>query len=178
MSTKLSWHRDHYLSSGIVHDLITPLLICNSSYLHANLSILFHVWLSTCQPKFRIFFKLSTCHCDHGLDHMVVGFTTTCAIIVPITSKVWSLNSAHGEVYSIQNYVIVCQWLSIGRWLSPGTSVSSINKTDRHDITEILLKGALNTITLTHMPTNSKDLFELYTCQPTLRIFFSFPHST
>ena len=31
----------------------------------------------------------------------------------------------------------------------PGTPVSSTNKTDRHDITEILLKVALNTITLT-----------------------------
>ena len=30
-----------------------------------------------------------------------------------------------------------------GRWFSPGT-----NKTDRHDITEILLKVALNTIAL------------------------------
>jgi hypothetical protein len=30
-----------------------------------------------------------------------------------------------------------------GWWFSP---VSSINKTDRHDITEILLKVALNTI--------------------------------
>jgi hypothetical protein len=30
-----------------------------------------------------------------------------------------------------------------------GTPVSSTNKTDRHDITEILLKVALNTITLT-----------------------------
>jgi hypothetical protein len=29
-----------------------------------------------------------------------------------------------------------------------GTPVSSTNKTDRHDITEILLKVALNTITL------------------------------
>jgi hypothetical protein len=29
---------------------------------------------------------------------------------------------------------------------SPGSPVSSINKTDRHDITEILLKVALNTI--------------------------------
>jgi hypothetical protein len=29
---------------------------------------------------------------------------------------------------------------------SPGTPVSSTNKTDRHDITEILLKVALNTI--------------------------------
>jgi membrane-bound inhibitor of C-type lysozyme len=32
---------------------------------------------------------------------------------------------------------------------SPHTPVSSTNKTDRHDITEILLKVALNTITLT-----------------------------
>ena len=33
-------------------------------------------------------------------------------------------------------------------WFSPGIPVSSINKTDRHDVTEILLKVALNTITL------------------------------
>jgi hypothetical protein len=31
-------------------------------------------------------------------------------------------------------------------WFSPGTPVSSTNKTDRHDITEILLKVALSTI--------------------------------
>ena len=35
---------------------------------------------------------------------------------------------------------------------SPGTPVSSINKTDRHDITEILLKVAINTKTLTLYP--------------------------
>ena len=34
------------------------------------------------------------------------------------------------------------------RWFSPGTLVSSTNKTDHHDITEILLKVALNTITI------------------------------
>jgi len=34
-----------------------------------------------------------------------------------------------------------------GLWFSPGTPVSSTNKTDRHDITEILLKVVLNTIT-------------------------------
>jgi hypothetical protein len=33
-------------------------------------------------------------------------------------------------------------------WFSPGTPVSSTSKTDHHDITEILLKVALNTITL------------------------------
>ena len=40
----------------------------------------------------------------------------------------------------------VCQWLATGRWFSPGPSASSTNRTDRHDITEILLKVALNTI--------------------------------
>jgi hypothetical protein len=42
----------------------------------------------------------------------------------------------------------VCQWLAKGQWFSTGTQVSSTNKTDPHDITEILLKMALNTITL------------------------------
>jgi len=43
----------------------------------------------------------------------------------------------------------VCQWLAAGRWFSLGTLVSSTNKIDRHDITEILLKVALNTTTVT-----------------------------
>jgi hypothetical protein len=42
-------------------------------------------------------------------------------------------------------------WLSIGRWFSPGTPVSSTNRTDRHAIAEILLKVALNTITPTQL---------------------------
>ena len=40
----------------------------------------------------------------------------------------------------------VCQWLVTVRWFSPGTPVSSNNKTGRYDITEILLNVALNTI--------------------------------
>ena len=43
----------------------------------------------------------------------------------------------------------LCQWLAAGLWFSPGTLVSSTNKTDRLDITEILLKVVLNTATLT-----------------------------
>ena len=65
---------------------------------------------------------------------------------VPITTDVVSSNPIHGEMYSIQNYVI-----KFGRWLSYGTLASSIKKTDRHDIAEILLKVALNTITLTQI---------------------------
>ena len=37
-------------------------------------------------------------------------------------------------------------------WFSPGTPVSFTNKTYHHDITETLLKVALNTITLTPNP--------------------------
>ena len=40
----------------------------------------------------------------------------------------------------------VCQWFVTGQWFSQGPLVSSTNKTDRHDIAEILLKVALNTI--------------------------------
>jgi hypothetical protein len=39
----------------------------------------------------------------------------------------------------------------MGRWFSPGPPVSSINKTDRHDVAEILLKVALNTIKQTNI---------------------------
>jgi hypothetical protein len=35
-----------------------------------------------------------------------------------------------------------------GLWFSPGAPVSSTNKTDCHDITELLLKVALSTINL------------------------------
>ena len=56
-----------------------------------------------------------------------------------------------GLSYSIQHYVI--QFVT-GQWFFLGTPVSSTNTAHRHDITEILLKAALNTITLTHMANN------------------------
>jgi len=66
--------------------------------------------------------------------------------LVLITTKVVSLNLAHGKVYSIQHYVI--KFISNLRqvWFSLGPPVSSTNKTDRYDINEmhVLLKVALN----------------------------------
>jgi hypothetical protein len=41
---------------------------------------------------------------------------------------------------------------SASQWFSQGISISSTNKTDYHDITEILLKVVLNTITLKLTP--------------------------
>jgi hypothetical protein len=66
---------------------------------------------------------------------------------------VWYL-AFHLSVQSVTNVLDetcdqVCQWFVTGRWFSPGTPVSSTNKTDRHDIIEILLNVALNTTTLT-----------------------------
>ena len=42
----------------------------------------------------------------------------------------------------------VCHWLVAGWWFCEGIPVFSTNKTDRHDITEIVLNVALNTVTL------------------------------
>jgi hypothetical protein len=36
-------------------------------------------------------------------------------------------------------------WLATGRWVSPGTPVSSTNNTDRHDMAKVLLTVASNT---------------------------------
>ena len=51
----------------------------------------------------------------------------------------------------------VCQGLAACRWVSPSASVSSTNKTDWHDIVELLLHVALNTIHPTH-----KTLLRVY----------------
>jgi len=80
---------------------------------------------------------------------MVVGFSTTCRA-VPITTKVVSSNPAQGEVLLDTTLCDkVRQLLATCQWFSPGTPVSSTNKTDRHDITDILLKVPLNTINRT-----------------------------
>jgi hypothetical protein len=57
---------------------------------------------------------------------------------VPISTIAVSSNPIHGEVYLIQHYVIKCV---SDLWHIGGFS-------DRHDISEILLKVALNTINL------------------------------
>ena len=65
---------------------------------------------------------------------------------VPITTKVVSSNPVHGEVCSIQQYVI--KFASDLTLFSAGTLV---NKIGHQDITEILLKVALSTM---NQPTN------------------------
>ena len=73
---------------------------------------------------------------------------------VPITTNVVSSNLDQGEVYDI--YVI--KFVRDLRWFSLGSLVSSINETDRHDISEILLKVALNSIKQTNKPKKKPTL--------------------
>ena len=78
-----------------------------------------------------------------GRDHRVVRFTTTCAISIgyhlscEFESHPWR-GVPHATLCDK-----VCQALVTG------TPVSSIDKPDRYDMNETLLKVALNTITLT-----------------------------
>jgi hypothetical protein len=81
-----------------------------------------------------------------GHDRMVVGFTTYLCNQCLSPLKVWvEPRSWQGELDTTLCDK-VCQWFVTGGWFSLGTPVSSTDKTDCHDITEILLKMALNTI--------------------------------
>ena len=78
---------------------------------------------------------------------MVVEFTTTYMQSVPISTNIMSSNPAQARCTRIQHYVIkfvsdlrqVSGFLWVLRFPSP-------IKLTRHDVTEILLKVALNTI--------------------------------
>ena len=96
-------------------------------------------YLNTCTCIGFCFIQGLWGHCDR----MVVRLMQA----VPITTRVVSLNPAHGEVYSIKHYEI--KFVSDLRQVSGFLLVIwfSTNKTDCHYITEILLKVALNTIT-------------------------------
>ena len=80
----------------------------------------------------------------HELKHIQTYFELQLPVqSVPITTEVASSNSAYSEVYSIQQYVII--FVSDLRQFGEET-----NKTDHHDITEILLKVTSNIIILIH----------------------------
>ena len=75
-----------------------------------------------------------------GRDRMVAGFTTTYAISA---YHHWRCEFESRSGRGVQHYVIKCV---SDLWFSPGTPVSSTNKTDHQDITKILLKVAFNAI--------------------------------
>ena len=67
--------------------------------------------------------------------------------LVPITNKV--VNSKSVSWQGLLNTTLcdkVCQLLATGQWFSPGAPVSSTNKSEHHDLTEILFKVALSVV--------------------------------
>ena len=85
----------------------------------------------------------------HGRDRMVVGFTTSCAIsafhYLPVSL---SSNPAHGEVYSIQHYVISLS-VTCGRLVVFSVFSYFLHpKNWMPDIGKLLLKVVLSTLTL------------------------------
>ena len=101
-----------------------------------------------------------------GRDRMVVGFTTTYAISA---YHHWCCEFESRSGRGV-HYVIKFVWLATGRWFSLGPPVSSTNKTERHDITEILLKVALNTI----KPINRNPGPRMYLIRPWIRPFIQY----
>ena len=72
-----------------------------------------------------------------------------------ITTRVVSSNSVHSEVYSIQHFVIklVSDLRQVGGLLRVLRVPPPTIKTNRHDITDILLKVMLNNIKQTNKQT-------------------------
>lgn len=77
---------------------------------------------------------------DRGRGHIVVEFSFTLEYEFEYRTRRGVLDT------TLNNKV--CQWLAAGRWGSPSTPGFSTIKTNRHEITKILLKVDLNTISL------------------------------
>ena len=104
--------------------------------------------LSCCLTKLLVPNDSVICRGRHGRDHMVVGFTTTYSISA---YNHWSCEFESRLWRGVLDTTLcdkVCQWLVASQWFSLDNPVSSTTKTHHHDITEILMKVVLNTITL------------------------------
>jgi hypothetical protein len=104
----------------------------------------------TCVLSNQLFIIEEQVRSRRGCDHMVASWIWIYLCNQCLSPQtLWSSNSVNGEVYPIQHYVI--QFVSDLRQVGgfSGTPVSFTIKTDLHNITAILLKVALNTITLT-----------------------------
>ena len=102
-------------------------------------------------------FSVGSWNCSDSVVFNVVFIlllTSTCQppyTIYPIMTTMWVRIPLRRGILDATLCDKVCQWLAACRWFSPVTSVSSTNKTDCRNITEILMKVALNTITLTYV---------------------------
>ena len=109
-----------------------------------------YICLGWCSRTFSCIYLLHYCISSRGRrpcrDRIGVGVKTTCAISV---YHHWSCDFVPRSWRGVPDTTIcdtMSQWLATGEWFSPRTPVSPANKTDCHDIAEILLKVMLKTI--------------------------------
>jgi hypothetical protein len=97
---------------------------------------------------------------------------------VLITTNFVKSNPAHGELYSIQHYMItfVSGLRQVGGFLLV-LRFSFTNKTDRHDIVELSSKVALNTITLIFIRSGHWCLVENFLIISVVSSFACLPQS-
>ena len=114
--------------------LITPLLSSNCSYVKQQTSN------HSFSPKNSFPLRLGP---SWSYDSWIYNYICN-QCISPLT--LWVRISRRRGVLDTTLCDKVCQCLATDRWFSLGTLASFTNKTDRHDITEILLNVLLNTI--------------------------------
>ena len=131
-------------------DVLSAIISRPYTELLCNLSKHIVTYMTICWRMYYIQHQQTSSRGRRGRDRMVVGFTTTYAIGAYHHWSCVAFDFRSVEMYSIQHYVIkfVSDFVA-GCWFSSGTTVSSTNNTDRHDITEIVLQRALNNINQT-----------------------------
>jgi hypothetical protein len=107
---------------------------CVRAYLsiHDCLSFLHEVMIGNHQTK--------TIYCFIEYLHKIQNYLCN-QCLSPLMLWVWISISARCTTLCDK----VCQWLATGQCLFPGPPVSSTDKTDRHDIAEILLTINMHT---------------------------------
>ena len=116
-----------------------------NSYLILQKQSSLHYKIKNNKKKYTPYKQFRECR---GRDRMVVGFYNYICNKC-LSTLLWVRISIRARCTTLCDKV--CQWLTTGRWFSPGALVSSINKTDLHDIAEILLTVALSTIKQTNV---------------------------
>ena len=80
-------------------------------------------WFSLYDQCMVYAFEEFTIRGCHGCDHVVVWFTTTCAISTYHHLSCQFESGSWGGVLDTTLCGKVCQWLAVGRWFSSGTPV-------------------------------------------------------
>jgi hypothetical protein len=111
----------------------------------------FHSWIYHPSPSYEILYHKR--NISHNPGNQKRGTQTLPCNVVSGLSKIAILGMNDSFYVSCFVGVLdltlcdkVCQWIVAGRFFSSSTPVPSNNKTDHHDITEIVLKVTLNII--------------------------------